>query len=393
MNRLAIITTHPIQYNAPLFALLAKRDNISIKVFYTWGEAVMQKKYDPGITKNIEWDIPLLEAYEYLFLKNTSLKPGSHHFAGIENPELVSAIETWKADAVLIYGWAFKSHLRAMRHFHKRIPVFFRGDSTLLGKKNILKKLFRTIFLKWVYSRVDKALYVGTNNKNYFLQHGLKESQLVFVPHAVDNDRFSENDEKFSVAAAAWRKELDIAAADIVFLFAAKLDDNKNAELLIESFKALKKNDTHLIIAGNGEKEKQLYSDYAGNKNIHFLPFQNQSNMPVLYRVGDVFVIPSRSETWGLSLNEAMACSRAVIASDTCGAAVDLVNNGRNGYTFESGNASDLKDKMQKCISGKDELKKLGAASFQLIKDWNYTHACKTIESLVNINNMMQQKQ
>ncbi|MCB0710584.1 MAG: glycosyltransferase family 1 protein, partial [Chitinophagaceae bacterium] len=70
MKRLAIITTHPIQYNAPLFQLLAQRENIAIKVFYTWGDTVLKEKYDPGFQKNIEWDIPLLEGYDYAFVEN-----------------------------------------------------------------------------------------------------------------------------------------------------------------------------------------------------------------------------------------------------------------------------------------------------------------------------------
>lgn len=387
MIRLAIITTHPIQYNAPLFKLLSERSKIQIKIFYTWGETALNK-FDPGFGKNIEWDIPLLNGYEYSFVKNISSNPGSHHFSGIDNPGLVKAIEAWEADAVLVYGWAFKSHLKVMRYFHKKIPVFFRGDSTLLGQKSLFKKIFRTIFLKWVYSYADKALYVGTHNKNYFLQNGLNDAQLVFVPHAVDNDRFSGNDEAFSATAFEWREELNISEEEIVFLFAAKLNDNKNAELLIKSFITFEKHNIHLIIAGNGELEKHLCSTCAGYENIHFFPFQNQSSMPVLYRVGDVFVVPSKSETWGLSINEAMACSRAILVSDTCGAAIDLVQDGLNGYIFESGNATDLKNKMHKCIFDKKELKKLGAASFNLIKDWNYMVACKTIEALVDINNM-----
>ncbi|MGN6533252.1 MAG: glycosyltransferase family 1 protein, partial [Ginsengibacter sp.] len=84
--RLAIITTHPIQYNAPLFSLLAKRNTINIKVFYTWGEKVLQDKFDPGFGKNINWDIPLLEGYDFQFVSNISADPGSHHFGGIDNP-------------------------------------------------------------------------------------------------------------------------------------------------------------------------------------------------------------------------------------------------------------------------------------------------------------------
>lgn len=174
-KRLAIITTHPIQYNAPLFKLLAQRGIIQVKVFYTWGETVLQNKYDPGFSKNIEWDIPLLEGYDYSFVLNTAKDKGSHHFNGINNPALIRDIELWKPDAILIYGWSFKSHLKALRYFNKKNLIFFRGDSNSLKKISFFKNKLRNLFLKWVYRHVDVAFYTGTHNRNYFLQHGLKK--------------------------------------------------------------------------------------------------------------------------------------------------------------------------------------------------------------------------
>ena len=115
IKRLAIITTHPIQYNAPLFKLIQERGNIQVKVFYTWGEAVLKNKFDPGFGQHISWDIPLLDGYDYSFEKNISTNPGSHHFKGIDNPDLIGNITAWNADAVLVYGWCFKSHLKAIR--------------------------------------------------------------------------------------------------------------------------------------------------------------------------------------------------------------------------------------------------------------------------------------
>ena len=157
MKKLAIISTHPIQYNAPLFKLLQQRGNVHIKVFYTWGSQVMEDKYDPGFGKKIKWDIPLLDGYEYEWVENIAKDPGSHHFPGIDNPGLVASIENWKADAVLVYGWSFKSHLKVMRYFKGKIPVFFRGDSVLLNQRSQLKVLLRKLFLKWVYSHIDIA--------------------------------------------------------------------------------------------------------------------------------------------------------------------------------------------------------------------------------------------
>ena len=111
-KRLAIVTTHPIQYYAPLFKMLHKRGLINIKVFYTWSQSQQGAKYDPGFGKSIEWDIPLLEGYDYTFVNNISSKPGTHHFSGIINPSLNAEIEQWNPNAILIIGWSFKSHLR-----------------------------------------------------------------------------------------------------------------------------------------------------------------------------------------------------------------------------------------------------------------------------------------
>jgi len=326
--KLAIVSTHPIQYNAPLYAMLSQRKRIQVKVFYTWGAQVLKNKYDPGFGKTIQWDIPLLEGYEYMFVKNVATDPGSHHFNGINNPTLIDDIIMWKADALLIYGWSFKSHLKAMRFFHGKIPILFRGDSTLINKKNWLKKRIRTILLRWVYSNVDTALYVGTYNKLYFKSTGLRESQLVFAPHAVDNDRFKIEAVNSTERVNGWREMFGVKDNDLIFLYAGKLDENKNVQLLLDAFNSINTNDIHLVIAGNGPSEVILKNKFQHVKNIHFVPFQNQQAMPALYSLADVFVLPSISETWGLSINEAMACGRAVLVSSGCAAAIDLDRDG-----------------------------------------------------------------
>jgi len=116
LKKLAIITTHPIQYYAPVFKLLHQREKISIKVFYTWGESAL-KKFDPGFGKVVDWDVPLLDGYEYEWADNTANDPGSHHFKGIINPGLVQQIEAWQPDAVLVFGWAYYSHLKIKYRF------------------------------------------------------------------------------------------------------------------------------------------------------------------------------------------------------------------------------------------------------------------------------------
>ena len=124
MKKLAIITTHPIQYYAPVFKLLNARGEISIKVFYTLG-IEHGSTFDPGFGKSVNWDIPLLDGYEYTWVHNQSGNPGTCSFNGIINPDLTDKIDEWKPDAILVYGWAYHSHLNALRYYKNKIPKVY----------------------------------------------------------------------------------------------------------------------------------------------------------------------------------------------------------------------------------------------------------------------------
>lgn len=384
-KRLAIVSTHPIQYNAPLFKLLSDQQWISIKVFYTWGQA-KGKVFDPGFGKTREWDIPLLDGYDYQFVENVSKEPGSHHFNGIINPSLIREIEAYNPDGLLVFGWSFQSHLRVMRYFYKKKPVIFRGDSTLLDEPPgfSVKKIARRFFLRWVYRHVDYVLYAGTANRIYFERLGLKPHQLLFAPHAIENERFSDKDGVYEQEAIYWRRELGIKDHELVFLFAGKLEPKKDPELLLHSFMKSGVQDARLIFAGNGVLEASLKEKAKADNRIVFLPFQNQSRMPVVYRLGNIFVLPSRGpgETWGLAVNEAMACGKPVLVSDKCGCAADLVKNHHNGFIVRARDENEWKSALQYLAEHRDIVPLLGTASSQLIKSWNYLEQVAVIKDI-----------
>ncbi len=383
MKKLAIITTHPIQYYAPIFRLLHQRNKIDVKVFYTAGDQGADT-YDPGFGKSISWDVPLLDGYPFEWAVNTAAKPGSHHFSGIQNPCLIERIDNYRPDALLVFGWAYQSHLKVLRHYHNRLPVYFRGDSTLLDEKGLLKPLLKKWFLRWVYRHIDHAFYTGTENKRYFKQYDLLENQLTFAPHAVDNSRFAEDR---SAEADALRSRFGIKPNSILILFAGKLEPKKDPMLLQSAFLDLGQKNIHLLFAGNGFLEANLKSQVSNLKsaNIHFIDFQNQTQMPVLYQACDLFCLPSKGpgETWGLAVNEAMACGRAVLISNKVGSAIDLVRPGINGYIFKSGNLNHLREKLEHLTTDKRMLSQFGKKSAELIKTWNFTAITLAIEKLI----------
>ena len=364
--KIAIVTTHPIQYNSPVFKELA-RYGLEVKVFFTW-EQSSEETFDKSFKRRIKWDIPLLEGFDYEFLVNVANDPGSHHFFGIDNPDGIKRIQDFSPDALLVYGWSFKSHLRIMWYFKKRIPIFFRGDSHVLDEGKGIKKIFRRIFLTKVYTHIDFAFYVGTNNKEYYLKHGLKEDQLIWAPHTVDNERFSNSGiNKFEA-----RLKKGLPSEGIYFIFIGKFEAKKNPLLLLQAFQELKENNVNLVFVGNGELEDRLKNNSSKNKNVFFLPFQNQREMPLIYSCADVVVLPSSyNETWGLVINEAMVCGKAVIASDKVGSAVDLIKTGRNGYVFYADNKKALVEKMNECIKNKSLLERMGLISKEIIQEWS----------------------
>ncbi|MNI79776.1 UDP-D-galactose:(glucosyl)lipopolysaccharide-1,6-D-galactosyltransferase [compost metagenome] len=118
-------------------------------------------------------------------------------------------------------------------------------------------------------------------------------------------------------------------------------------------------------------------------RRIHFLDFQNQTAMPVVYQACDLFCLPSQGpgETWGLAVNEAMAAGKAVLVSDKVGCAADLVKPMINGAIFKSGDLADLKQKLKTLTENKTKLAQMGLASHQIIQDWSFE---KQVKAIVN---------
>ena len=105
--------------------------------------------------------------------------------------------------------------------------------------------------------------------------------------------------------------------------------------------------------------------------------------MPGIYKMADVFVLPSKGpgETWGLAVNEAMACSLPVLVSDKCGCYPDLVKEGINAYVLKHGGQQDVFNKMKLLLHHKNELKEMGNESAGIISHWSFENICASIEN------------
>jgi len=318
MPRLAILSTHPIQYNAPLYRLLADDPKTEVMVFFS--KATETTRFDQDFGQEVVWDIPLTDGYASRTIPADSK-------SGVL--ELIAQIETWKPDALLVYGWSPAGHLSCMKHFKGKLAVWFRGDSTIQSGRKNWTRFFRRTYLKWVYRHIDRAFYVGTYNKAYFRWVGLSEEQLHYAPQSVDNAFFANESPEREEQKQAIRSQLGLDGK-FVFLFAGKLEPLKQPLELAKSFSLLPQEileECHLVFVGSGILEASLKTTFMGEDHIHFVGFQNQSQMPVWYQLADVLCLVSTTETWGLAINEAMACGTGILASNQVGCHPDLLQD------------------------------------------------------------------
>jgi glycosyltransferase involved in cell wall biosynthesis len=347
-RRLAVVLSHPVQYYSPWFRWISANTDLHLRVFYLWDGGVKPTR-DPHFQHTFAWDVDLLSGYEHEFIPNLARNPGTHHFQGLHNPELIPRLKAWGPSSILLFGYAFRSHLGLIAK--PPASLIFRGDSHLLGHPS--PSWIKRVVLRWIYSRCCAVTYVGQANHDYFRVFGVPESKLHFVPHCVDDSRFTRTPEILAKAREL-RKKLGLLDKKII-LFAGKLVPAKAPAALLNAFFELGESGAALVFVGEGSERSRLETIAATRPDLTvcFLPFANQSEMPSRYAMADIFALPSggRYETWGLAINEAMHMGVPCLVSDRVGCQQDLVTEGETGWVFSAGNPGALARALHRALA------------------------------------------
>lgn len=321
MQRIGFLVSHPIQYYTPIFRELATRCDLT--VFFAHRQTAEQQA-QIGYGVAFDWDVDLLSGYESRFLTNVSRQPSTSRFGGCNTPEIADRIAEGRFDAFVVPGWSLRSYWQAARACRRLgVPVVVRGDSQLGSPRRAALRLAKELAFAQVMKLFDGYLYVGQRNRAYLEHYGAPASRLFFSPHCVDNDAFRAASQRIGETAGRrvlfagrlvpYKRPLDVVAA------AARL--------------AAAGRPIELTIAGAGELEGDLRTAaQAAGLGVTFLGFVNQSRLPEVYAAADALVLPSGAEeTWGLVVNEAMACGVPAVVSDAVGCGPDLVEPGVTG--------------------------------------------------------------
>jgi len=378
---ICIIATHPIQYYVPWYQALARHAQINLKVFYCHQQTAQQQA-QAGFGVDFDWDISLLEGYNFKFLKNKSKHPNVSKFFGCNTPEIAQIINENLFDAVIVHGWNILSFWQAIvTCWKKQTPVFIRGDSYLLSNRFFLKRWLKYPLYRWFIPKFDGYLVVGECAKEYYLYYGADKKKMFFVPHAVDNDFFALKSAAFFPEKNYLRKSWDIPESAIVFIFAGKLIAKKRPFDFLKALKLPSEQNNRIfgLVVGDGPLRSELEEFSKNNKlPVKFTGFLNQQEMPKAYVVADVLILPSDiGETWGLVVNEAMACGLPVVVSDRVGCALDLVGKLNAENIFNCGDIKALANIIEELSANPMQIVNLGFSAKEFIKQY-------TINSAVN---------
>jgi glycosyltransferase involved in cell wall biosynthesis len=379
------VASHPVQYMAPLFRLMASEPALDLHVAYCSLRGA-QAALDPDFQVSVEWDLPLLDGYSWSEIPNRG--SGNESFWGLRNPGLKSLIRDGEFDAVLCYLGYVCASFWIVRNAAKAAgsAFLFGTDAHSLQPRDgkSWKVAAKKSFWPWLFRQADQVLVPSSATLELMRSLGIPAERITLTPYAVDNPWWKTQSKK--VDREAVRKQWSAEPDSAVILFCAKLQSWKRPLDLLRAFSEAAVERSILVFAGDGPERCRLQEEAAKLdvlQRVRFLGFVNQSQLPAVYSSADVMVLPSDYEPFAVVVNEAMCCGCPVVASDRVGAARDLVAPLGPGFVFPVGGVAALARILRSAFSDREKLRERGCAGAIFVETHSPTRTvAATVEAI-----------
>ena len=275
---------------------------------------------------------------------------------------------------VAVPGWSAPYSLAALTWCaDKRIPAIVMSESTQHDEP---RKWWKECVKKQVVKNFSAGLVGGSAHIKYVKVLGLADDAVFTGYDVVDNDYFARGAEMAQSDYENVRNKHHLP--ENYFLSSNRFVEKKNLPRLIRAYSLYHQQAGpdcwKLVIIGDGGLRpdlEELISEFRLTGEVLLPGFLQYPDLPVYYGLANAYVHASTTEQWGLVVNEAMASGLPVIVSERCGCAPDLVEEGRNGYTFDPYDVKRLAELMQKISGDEIDLVKMGQASRDMISEYS----------------------
>jgi glycosyltransferase involved in cell wall biosynthesis len=357
-GRLVIITEIISPYRIPLFNTLAQQGDIDLHVIFL-------AETDLGLR---DWKVYRNEIkFSYQVLRSWRWQIGKHNW--LLNVGIGHALESARPEVILCGGYNYLASWQAL------LWARWHGTPFLLWSESSLQdsRSGRPVveFLKTEFLRGCSGFVVpGRAALDYLRFHGIEEDKIHTAVNAVDNDLFASAAECARRIAAQRRIELGLP--NRYFLFAGRLVREKGVFELLSAYARLDatlRQQVGLVFVGDGVARQDLEAGSRGVApgTIKFAGFAHRDQLASYYALADMLILPTYTDTWGLVVNEGMACGLPVILSDVAGCAADLVTDHWNGRIVPAKDVEALASAMGALAGQTDQLAMMSVNSMSRV--------------------------
>ena len=280
--------------------------------------------------------------------------------AGAFRPDVITLTGYYDPAQLLLWLWAKT----------KGIRVLIQNESTATDHQ---RGGWKESFKRWLVNQGDGFFCFGNQSAEYLIQLGVQPAKILLRKNAVDNKILQSAYERALPDRAREQRILMLRPNN--FVFVGRLIDVKNLPMLLSAFaqtqtQSLRAADWGLILLGDGAEREKLTEQISALgliDSVHILPGRPWYRVPEVLAMSNVLVLPSRSEPWGLVVNEAMACGLPVLVSDRCGCAPELVHEGKNGFVFAYDQPAQLTQLMLRFINEDVDVQEMSRWAKKLI--------------------------
>jgi len=284
------------------------------------------------------------------------------------------ALDASSPQVVFIPGWSGRPAFAALRWcVRNKIPAVAMSESTEWDENRIA---WKERVKRKIAGLFSAALAGGNPQKNYLVKLGMPAERIFLGYDAVDNRYFADK------AAEIGNRKLEIKnqfkLPENYFLASARFVEKKNLPRLLQAFARYRKLAGksaiwNLVLLGDGALRETLEHQISTlnlHNHVQMPGFVQHPDLPAYYGCARAFIHASTAEQWGLVVNEAMASGLPVLVSNRCGCAADLVQEGKNGFTFDPFDVEQLAQLMLKISGFRFPVSDFGAASRRIISAW-----------------------
>lgn len=360
MRKVLFITNVPVPYRVNFFNEFAKLVDLTV-CFERTGASDREESWIK--TKGLNFNAIFLEG-----IKVSSDKAFC--------PSIRKIIKKGNYDSIIVSGYSSPTAMLAIKYLRKhKIPYILSSDGGLIKDNGSgFKYKFKSHYIK----NADVYLSTGSETDKYLMHYGADKSKIHHYPFTslYAKDIFETPatiEEKQTL-----RNELGLSQNGKIVISVGRFIESKGFDVLIKSAKNLPENTTVYIVGGEPTEEYKKLIEENDVTNVNFVGFKTFAELVKYYRASDIFALPTRTDVWGLVINEAMSCGLPIVTTDKCVAGVTLVKENENGHIVPIDDISTLSDKINNLLSkSDDELLKAGSKSIDIIKNYTFEEMAK----------------